>query len=420
MKTRTQTARSVISILLTLAMMTVMTNSIAGSAGAKEQVEEWLNKVGLEEGWDDEKKRYVSIGRAGFDTPHPELDKTFTARQSLAARSAVLEARANIVEYMGFEMVASANADTVEARAVGQLEARAVGQLNGAIPIAQFESWDKDRDQYEVATVVMWNLAMEKLVRSAIRGESVRVSPGSLSLEQFAGRFEKEKRVNIGGRFRDDKGVVYILGTGFAAVGGGQSLSTARVLAEQIAQEEILMSIYSEISSHKFATKGALLDSEEILERIRSLERKLEAQRNRVARLLQDLDAKKADNLRAATLADRLPAVMDAAIQILDEKYSTEMWTEKKKKYEKTKKRYAKALEEWNTLMKEVEARSPSAVQPEIGIVVHTFEGKEEQRVNQQIQKLSGSKLVDPISQQPVYATIFALSLDDYAKSALE
>lgn len=315
MKTRTQTARSVISILLTLAMMTVMTNSIAGSAGAKEQVEERLNAMGLEEGWDDEKKRYVSIGRAGFDTPHPELDKTFTARQSLAARSAVLEARANIVEYMGFEMVASANAGTVETRAVGQ--------LYGAIPIAQFESWDKDSDEYQVATAVLWSVKMEKLVISAIRGESVRVPPGSLSLEQFVQGFET--RPNIGGRFRDDKGVVYILGTGFAAIGGGQSLSTARVLAEQIAREEILMAIYSDISVHTKAT---------------------------------------------------------------------------------------------NLLVPQQEVVSAEAFERDI--VVHTFEGKEEQRVNQQIQKLSGSKLVDPISQQPVYATIFALSLDDYAKSALE
>jgi len=187
--------------------------------------------------------------------------------------------------------------------------------LYGAIPIAQFESWDKDSDQYEVASVVMWSVKMEKLVGSAMRGESVRVSPGRLSLEEFARGFEKEKRLNIGGRFRDDKGVAYILGGGFAAVGGGQSLSTARVLAEQIAREEILMAIYSELSSHKKADREGGFQHD---------------------------------------------------------------------------------------------------------IAVHTFEGQEEQRVNQQIQKLSGSKMVDPISQQPVYATVFAISLDDYAKSALE
>ena len=306
-------------------MMTVMTNSIAGSAGAKEQALEWLDERGLETGWDIGKMRFVSIGRVAFDTAHHELDETFTARQSLAARWAVLDARAQIITFIRVEMEASEEYGGAGQEKASTVKTHASGELLGAIPIAQFESWDDDSNQYEVATVAFWSPKMEKLVRSAIRGESVRVPPGSLSLEQFAGGFEKVKRVNIGGRFRDDKGVVYILGTGFAAIGGGQSLSTARVLAEQIAREEILMAIYSDISVH--------------------------------------------------TKAPNLPVSQQQVVS-------------------------AEAFER--------------------DIVVHTFEGQEEQRVNQQIQKLSGSKMVDPISQQPVYVTVFALSLDDYAKSALE
>ena len=321
MNTRTQAARGVVSMLLALTMMSVVTHSIAGSADAEEQAVEWLGNRGLHEGWDDRLKRVVFIGRAGFDTPNPKFNNPFTARQSLAASSAVLDARIQVIEFVSMETVsaefpafettkplsASTNAGTVETRAAGK--------LYGAIPIAKFESWDKDRDQYEVATVVMWSLAFEKLVRSAMRGESVRVPLGSLSLEQFALGFEKEKRVNIGGRFRDDKGVIYILGAGFAAVEGGQSLSTARVLAEQNAREEILMAIYSDISSHKKADREGGFEHD---------------------------------------------------------------------------------------------------------IAVRTFEGYEGQRVNRQIRKLFGGRVVDPISQQPVYATVFALSLDDYAKSALE
>ena len=67
MNTRKQTIRSVISILLTVAMMSVMTHSIAGSADAEEQALEWLDNNGFNVGWDDQKKRFVSIGWAGFD-----------------------------------------------------------------------------------------------------------------------------------------------------------------------------------------------------------------------------------------------------------------------------------------------------------------------------------------------------------------
>ena len=386
MNTRRQTIRSVISMLLALAMMSVITNSIAGSVGnsyiralsAEDQAVEWLNKVGLESGWDDQKKRFISMGWVGFDVASfrisdlgykfgnlEKLEKHINRQKMVIAkyladvdakaaenlRRATLADRLTdamdaaiqildkkywteewtekkkkkyakarkryaeaLADYDDLKKQAEAHAGAVQQEA-GTIETRAALQLYGAIPIAQFESWDKDSDQYQVATVVFWSVKMEKLLGSAIRGESVRVPPGSLSLEQFAGGFEKVKRVNIGGRFRDDKGVVYILGTGFAAIGGGQSLSTARVLAEQIAREEILMAIYSELSSHKKADREGGFQHD---------------------------------------------------------------------------------------------------------IAVHTFEGQEEQRVNQQIQKLSGSKMVDPISQQPVYATVFALSLDDYAKSALE
>ena len=67
MNTRTQTIRSVISMLLALAMMSVVTNSIAGSTGAEEQAIEWLTEQGIREGWDNEKKRFVSMGWEGFD-----------------------------------------------------------------------------------------------------------------------------------------------------------------------------------------------------------------------------------------------------------------------------------------------------------------------------------------------------------------
>jgi len=97
--------------------------------------------------------------------------------------------------------------------------------------------------------------------------------------------------------------------------------------------------------------------SEKFREKIDKMERKMEAQRRQVAKLLEGVDKNEAEVLRGATFGDRLNSLMDAAIEKLDSKYSTEKIEEKKmKKYEKAKESYQQALVTYKELEKKLEA----------------------------------------------------------------
>ena len=181
---------------------------------AEDQALEWLDTKGIEEGWDDIKKRYVAVGWGAFDSEDPTYDDSFIIKRSLQSMVATMDAKAQIIEFIRVKM----------------------------------DAIDK----------------------------------------------------------------VFTPGTDLAA---------------------------------------------EFNEQREKLEKKMNKQKETLAKLLAQVDAKEAEHLQGATLGDRMNAAMDAAIQKLDEKYSTEGIEEKKKKkYEKAKKRYAEALETFEKLRKEAKA----------------------------------------------------------------
>jgi hypothetical protein len=183
---------------------------------AEDQALEWLDTNEIEEGWDDQKKRYVAVGWAGFDSEDPTYDDSFLIKRSVQSMVATMDAKAQIIEFIRVEMD-----------------------------------------------------AIDKVV-----------TPGTDLAAEFNEQREK-------------------------------------------------------------------------------LELKMNKQKEALAKLLAQVDAKEAEHLQGVTLGDRMNAAMDAAIAKLDEKYSTEeMEEEKKKKYEKAKKRYAEALEEYDKLKKEAEAHA--------------------------------------------------------------
>ena len=87
------------------------------------------------------------------------------------------------------------------------------------------------------------------------------------------------------------------------------------------------------------------------------VQRKLETQKQIVAKLLESSDKSEAEALRGATYGDRLNSLMDAAIKKLDETYSSEKIEEKKiKEYEKAKLRYQEAQKDYEVLQQKSEA----------------------------------------------------------------
>jgi len=72
--------------------------------------------------------------------------------------------------------------------------------------------------------------------------------------------------------------------------------------------------------------------------------KKINAQNEKLAKLLREVDATEASKLAGITWGDRVNAYADALIKRLDETYSVQKVEEKKKeKYEKAKKRYEEA-----------------------------------------------------------------------------
>ncbi|WP_320006373.1 hypothetical protein [Maridesulfovibrio sp.] len=125
--------------------------------------------------------------------------------------------------------------------------------LMGATVIGQFESWDQQNEQYRSAIVVMWSKKMEALVRAFISGKEMKVSPGKKSLTEYVNGADWSCAAG-GRRFRDNKGEVYFLGIGSAAVGNSSSSEKkARGIAAQIAKKEVATAIFADISSYKLA-----------------------------------------------------------------------------------------------------------------------------------------------------------------------
>ncbi|WP_031484932.1 hypothetical protein [Maridesulfovibrio frigidus] len=98
------------------------------------------------------------------------------------------------------------------------------------------------------------------------------------------------------------------------------------------------------------STPGTDLNAE-FKDKIDKLQNSIEAQRNKLAKMLKTVDATEAAALQGANFGDRLNRLMDAAIKKLDDTYSSEQIDEKKrKKYEKAKARYQKASTECSQL----------------------------------------------------------------------
>lgn len=79
---------------------------------AEEKANEFLRKMAVHQGWNSDKKVFISLGVASVDCEDPSYDDTFLIKRSLKAMEATLSARASIIKYIRTEMSAEDKATT--------------------------------------------------------------------------------------------------------------------------------------------------------------------------------------------------------------------------------------------------------------------------------------------------------------------
>ncbi|KEQ16402.1 hypothetical protein [Endozoicomonas numazuensis] len=127
------------------------------------------------------------------------------------------------------------------------------------------------------------------------------------------------------------------------------------------AKRRIIEYIYTDMSVlDRASTPGTDLNAQ-FREKLDNLERKADAQRQRVARMLADMDVKEAEMLAGVTFGDRANALMDAAIKKLDKQFdSKQIGQDQLASYEKAKSRYTEALVDYELTVSEMEKQAGS------------------------------------------------------------
>jgi len=195
-----------------------------------------------------------------IDASIKKLDETYSAAEIAEgkkkkfdrAKKRVEEAKQDLAEV---EAQLSEIGDSLKKELRSGVETIAQMPLFGATTIAQFESWDDDREVYKVAVVMLWSIKMEKIVRAMIKGEEMKVPPGKISRDKYLN--DQNWCTSLGGRrFRDDKGDVWFIGIAAADIGEtAVEEEGARGEAASFAMQEVAMAIFSDMSSHKAAER---------------------------------------------------------------------------------------------------------------------------------------------------------------------
>ena len=98
-----------------IAVVTQLQAASAASAlekDAKDLADEFLARGGVTEGWNTDKKIYVAVSEAIFDSEDPSYDDSFIIKRSLKSMEAALDAKRTIIEYIHTDMSASDRVST--------------------------------------------------------------------------------------------------------------------------------------------------------------------------------------------------------------------------------------------------------------------------------------------------------------------
>lgn len=239
---------------------------------------------------------------AAMDASIKKLDKEYSVKQIEEKKQKKYEKykeryAESLVEYTNLRKKIEATKGNLKEKSESNIDTIASMPLFGAITVAQFESWNEEEEQYEVALVVLWSSKMERLARAFITGEKFPIPPGEKTVGEWIDSQNWSSSTG-GRRFRDNTGNVYFIGIGTSAIGSSSSSRRrAMGVAEMMAKKEVAMSIFADVDSHKNASQlmevrsgGASKDSSHAAETFASeLQQSIE---NRQIHGLQELYGK--------------------------------------------------------------------------------------------------------------------------------
>jgi len=156
-------------------------------------------------------------------------------------------------EFDALQQKLEATAGSIKNESSSEVATVSKQPLFGATTVAQFESWNEDKERYTVALVVIWGKKMERVARAMIQGEKLQVPPGNESL--IAWVKNNDWATSTGGRrFRDNKGNVHFVGIAASKAGkSSTSRKKARGMSEQFAKKEVAMAVFADVESNKTA-----------------------------------------------------------------------------------------------------------------------------------------------------------------------
>lgn len=158
------------------------------------------------------------------------------------------------IELETIESEAQKLAGEVKLESTSMIETLAQAPILGASVLVQAESWNADREVYEVATLLVWSPKLEAAAKAVITGEPTTLKPkDGMTVQTWLKA--QEASTMVGPRqFVDKDGERWFVGAYAMPVEGSSSLVRKnRKLAETIAQKEMAVAVFADIETQKQA-----------------------------------------------------------------------------------------------------------------------------------------------------------------------
>ena len=246
---------------------------------ALDDVKRWNKGKGWKFGrWDNKKKRLIVVVAESFDCDDPAKMKDVMVQRDMATKRAVLQAKAEIIQFVKAEVDAE---DIVEmmggnAPGVSEVAKKSVQQqaetfkgqkmkqksifatfselpLFGATCIKQSESWN--RGKYQIALAMAWSPALERAARGVLTGEKVICKPkeNGKTVEEW---IESVNPAFMSGpmQFVDNNGKRWFFGISGAAADedlDALTLKANKRIADLSAQQMLVFSLWGDVQAYE-------------------------------------------------------------------------------------------------------------------------------------------------------------------------
>lgn len=246
---------------------------------ALDEVKKWVKGKGWKYGsWDKAKKRLIVVVGESFDCDDPAKMKNVMVQRDLATKRAVLQAKAELIQFVKAEVDAEDIVEMMGGNAAGvseeakksvrqQVEAFKGQQMKqksvfatfselplfGATCIRQSESWN--RGKYQIALAMAWSPALERAARGVLTEEKVICKPkeGGKSIDKW---LEAVNPAFMSGpiQFVDEDGKRWFMGISAAAADedlDAMTLRTNKRIADMSAQQMLVFSLWGDVQAYE-------------------------------------------------------------------------------------------------------------------------------------------------------------------------